>query len=104
MDYQLIFYVPENEAENVKRALFSLGVGKVGNYDQACWQCLGQGQFRPLEEANPAVGQQGKLTFVQEFKVEMLCSAELIHAAVQKLIEVHPYEEPAYIVTRVEKI
>lgn len=39
MDYQLIFYVPEPDADKVKNALFALGVGRQGDYDQTCWQC-----------------------------------------------------------------
>ncbi|MCP0913263.1 MULTISPECIES: P-II family nitrogen regulator [Legionella] len=102
MNYQLIFYVPEANLEEVKQALFELGVGKLGNYEQTCWQSLGRGQFRPLEDANPAIGKKQELNFVNEYKVEILCSDELIHLAVQKLIEVHPYEEPAYAVIRLE--
>ncbi len=103
MDYQLIFYVPEPDADKVKNALFALGVGRQGDYDQTCWQCPGTGQFRPLAGANPTIGENGELTFVQEYKVEMICSKELIHAAVKTLKEVHPYEEPAFSVYKLEK-
>jgi hypothetical protein len=46
--YQLIFYVPETHCESVKSALFKVGAGKVGDYDQCAWQVLGTGQFIPL--------------------------------------------------------
>lgn len=98
MTYQLSFYVPENEVEQVKNALFALGAGQQGDYEHACWQCLGTGQFRPLDAANPTIGKIGALTRVSEFKVEMLCSADRIEAVVRKLKEVHPYEEPAFTV------
>ncbi|ETO93250.1 NGG1p interacting factor 3 protein, NIF3 [Legionella oakridgensis] len=102
MQYQLIFYVPESHLDAVKHALFSIGAGRQGDYGETCWQTLGQGQFRPLAGANPAIGELGELTFVNEYKVEMLCSAELIHLAVQTLKEAHPYEEPAYAIMRLE--
>lgn len=54
--YKINFYVPESHLEIVKQALFDAGAGRQGDYDQACWQCLGQGQFRPLKGANPSIG------------------------------------------------
>lgn len=94
--YKLCFFVPEADAEPVKSALFAAGVGRIGNYDQCCWQTLGTGQFRPLAGANPHLGQPGQLEQVAELKVEMVCSDELIQTAVATLKQVHPYEEVAY--------
>jgi hypothetical protein len=104
MDYQLVFYVPEQDANTVKEALFALGVGRQGDYDQTCWQTLGIGQFRPLPGANPTLGEMGELTIVKEYKVEMVCSKDLIQAAIKILKEVHPYETPAYSVFKLEQI
>lgn len=98
--YQFAFYVPESHLNEVKEALFAIGVGVQGNYDKACWQCLGQGQFRPSETANPTIGNQGALCYVPEYKVEMLCKAVLIEQAIKQLQASHPYEEPAYSVIR----
>ena len=100
--YKISFYVPESHLEIVKQALFDAGAGRQGDYDQACWQCLGQGQFRPLKGANPSIGTLQKLTFVPEYKVEMLCSGAFLNAAVQALKTSHPYEEPAFDVIRLE--
>ncbi|MBP0048234.1 NGG1p interacting factor NIF3 [Marinobacterium sp. AK62] len=94
--YKLCFFVPETDAEPVKTALFEAGVGRIGDYDQCCWQTLGTGQFRPLDGANPHLGQQGQLETVPELKVEMVCTDELIKTAVATLKEAHPYEEVAY--------
>ncbi|KTD21145.1 hypothetical protein [Legionella londiniensis] len=103
MYYQLTFYVPESHLETVKNALFAAGAGKIGDYDHACWQCLGQGQFRPLAGANPTIGKPEELSYVAEYKVEMLCDVDLIHEIVHQLKKAHPYEEPAYAVTRIEQ-
>lgn len=100
--YKIIFYVPESHLDLVKQALFDTGAGRQGDYDQTCWQCLGQGQFRPLAGANPTIGTLQKLTFVPEYKVEMLCSADFLTQAIQALKTSHPYEEPAFDVIRLE--
>jgi hypothetical protein len=94
--YKLCFYVPTADAEAVKQAVFATGAGRIGDYDCCAFEIQGTGQFRPLEGSNPHIGQQQKLEKVAESKVEMVCEDHLIKAAIQALIEAHPYEEPAY--------
>ncbi|MEX1033169.1 MAG: YqfO family protein [Cellvibrionaceae bacterium] len=94
--YKLCFFVPEQHADAVKAAVFAAGAGKIGDYDNCCWQTLGQGQFRPLEGSQPFIGQQGAVEQVSELKVEMVCAEDRMQAAVRALLDAHPYEEPAY--------
>ncbi|MCW8884288.1 MAG: YqfO family protein [Motiliproteus sp.] len=94
--YKLCFYVPESHLEVVKTTLFSIGVGKIGNYDSCCWQVLGRGQFRPLEGSSPYLGQSGEVEAVAEYKVEMVCEDGLIKQAVEAMKQSHPYEEVAF--------
>ncbi len=97
------FFVPEQYLTSVKQAVFDAGAGKIGDYDQCCWQVLGQGQFRPLAGSEPFIGdspvldeQAGQLTHVDEYRVEMVCEEQYIKQVVQSLKQAHPYEEPAY--------
>ncbi|MCT7654873.1 YqfO family protein [Oceanimonas sp. NS1] len=94
--YKLVFFVPETHAEAVKRAVFATGAGKIGDYDQCCFETPGQGQFRPLAEASPFLGEAGKLERVNELRIELVCEDHLIRDAVNALRKAHPYEEPAY--------
>ena len=94
--YKLNYYVPVDSKEKTKQALFDIGVGRFENYEECSWEVLGQGQFKPVGNANPAIGELEKLEKLQEYKVEMICSDDLIHEAVKTLKEVHPYEEVAY--------
>ena len=94
--YKLCFFVPESHLEPVKSALFALGAGKIGHYDCCAWQVAGQGQFRALEGSVPFIGQHGVVASVDEYRVEMMVSDELIASVVETLVEVHPYEVPAY--------
>jgi hypothetical protein len=100
--YKLSFFVPQEGLETVKSALFKAGAGRIGNYDQCCWQVKGQGQFRPLSGSAPAIGDQDALTVLEEWKVELVCEDALIKAAVQALKAAHPYEEVAYAVVKLE--
>jgi hypothetical protein len=94
--YKLCFYVPESHLAEVKHAVFSAGAGRIGAYDCCCWEVLGQGQFRPLENSRPFQGQQHVLEKVMEYRVEMVCEKECIKQALDALLESHPYEEPAW--------
>ncbi|MAT50421.1 MAG: NGG1p interacting factor NIF3 [Porticoccaceae bacterium] len=100
--YKLCFFVPESHLEVVKEAVFDAGAGRIGDYDRCCWQTLGQGQFRPMEGSNPFLGKQGWVEQVPEYKVEMVCEDYLIEAAIEAMVDAHPYEEPAYDVYLLE--
>lgn len=102
--YKLCFYVPESHVEPVKQAVFAAGGGRIGAYDSCCWQSLGQGQFRPLAEADPFIGQVGQVEYLPEWKVEMVVADELIHDAVRALKKAHPYETPAFEVWRLSDL
>ena len=102
--YKLCFYVPESHLESVKTALFNAGAGTVLHYQQVCWQCLGTGQFMPLESSNPTIGKANTLEHVSEYKVEMICKEEIIKPVIQALLESHPYESPAYDVLQLIQI
>ena len=102
--FKISVFVPENNAERVKQAMFEAGAGRIGDYDCCCWETSGQGQFRPLEGSSPAIGEQDKIETVAELKIEMVCTAELIRDVVAALKHSHPYEEPAYDVWKLEDI
>ncbi|MCT8468667.1 NGG1p interacting factor NIF3 [Chromohalobacter canadensis] len=94
--YKLAFFVPVDDAESVKEAVFATGAGRIGDYEACCFQTPGQGQFRPLDGADPHIGQVGALSHVEELKVELVCEDDHLEAAVAALKLAHPYEEPAY--------
>ena len=94
--YKLEFYVPIDHAEKVKSAVFAAGGGCVGDYDRCCWETPGTGQFRPLENANPFLGECGKVEKLPELKVEIVCDDDSLEDVVKALLESHPYETPAY--------
>jgi structural hemagglutinin/hemolysin toxin protein RtxA len=100
--YQLIFYVPVSHLGIVKSALFKAGAGRIGNYDCCAWQTLGEGQFRPLAASNAFIGRKNEMTKIAEYKVEIVCSAENIKAALQALLSSHPYETAAYGVLEIK--
>lgn len=98
--FKLVLFIPESHLEGVKAAVFGAGAGKVGNYDQCCWQVAGRGQFRPLDGSQPFLGSRHEQEYVDEFRVEMVCDDESVGDAIAAYRQAHPYEEPAYDVWR----
>jgi hypothetical protein len=100
--YFLSFYVPEEHAEHVKSAVFQAGAGRLGDYEQCCWQTSGLGQFQPVAGATPFIGEVDRLERLAELKVEMICRADVIREVIAAMKRAHPYEEPAYHVLKIE--
>src|SRR5699024_6323429 len=50
----LVVYVPEDDAESVRRALAGAGAGAVGDYTGCAWSVAGVGEFTPHDGADPA--------------------------------------------------
>lgn len=102
--YKIVFFVPESHKEAVKQAIFDAGAGRIGRYDCCSWEAPGQGQFRPLEGADPFVGKVGDVERVPEFRVELVCDDAHLREAIKAMKAAHPYEEPAYDVLKMVDI
>lgn len=95
---QLITYVPKENLDPLKNALYEAGAGKIGNYDYCGFSTEGKGNFRPIEGANPYIGEKGKLETVAESRVEVVMPNHLEGNIMKALFDNHPYEEVAYSV------
>ena len=93
---KLTTYVPAVDADGVRRALAEAGAGVIGDYDSASFSTPGEGRFRPLEGANPAIGEVGALEVVDEVRIECVLARASRPTVMAALLVTHPYEEPAY--------
>lgn len=96
--------VPSSSADAVRRAMFAAGAGQLGAYDQCSWSVPGTGQFRPLDGANPTLGQVGELETVAEERIELLAPRGLRERVLLALRAAHPYEEPAFDVLEIAEL
>ena len=101
---QLITYVPNENAEHLKNALYEAGAGKIGQYDSCGFSVEGLGNFRPLEGANPTIGDVNKRESVNETRVEVVIPLHLESDILSALFKNHPYEEIAYSVIQLENV
>ncbi len=93
---KIVVFAPVEAAERVRAALAQAGAGRIGAYDQASFTAPGEGRFRPLAGASPAIGEVGRAEVVEEVRIETVCPRALRTTAVAAMLEAHPYEEPAY--------
>lgn len=92
----IVVYVPATHVDSVKQAMFEAGAGTIGNYSHCAWQVLGQGQFRPSNDASPFIGQPNTLSQIDEYRIEIVCEDSNLERVIASMIAAHPYEEPAY--------
>ncbi len=99
---KLITFVPEDKAEEVRKAIFNAGAGQIGNYDNCSFNSSGTGTFRAGENTNPYVGEKNKIHFENETKIETVYPKHLEHKILSALFQSHPYEEVAYDIYSLE--
>ena len=87
--------VPAENLDAVRSAMSEAGAGIIGNYTECSYSCKVIGTFRPGDGANPYIGTNGQLEFVEEEKLEMICDVEKVKEVVSALRRAYPYEEPA---------
>ena len=91
-----VVFVPAENAERLREALFSAGAGQIGDYSHCSWSVTGIGQFLPGTGASPAIGTVGAVERVVEDRVEVIAPAALRAQVLAALRAAHPYEEPAF--------
>ena len=67
-----VVFVPAENAEAVREAMFAAGAGHIGDYSHCSWSVTGTGQFLPHDGATPAIGNVGTVERVPEDRVEVI--------------------------------
>jgi dinuclear metal center YbgI/SA1388 family protein len=93
---KLVTFVPTNDAERVRTAMFNAGAGHIGNYDFCSYNLEGIGTFRAGKGTNPFVGKEGHLHTESEVRVEMIVPKARLAKVLRDMSAAHPYEEAAY--------
>ena len=99
---KLTTYVPKDEAELLRNALFSSGGGSIGNYSNCSFNVEGYATFNGNETSNPTKGKKGTIHTEAETKITITFPKHLETQIIQTLFKSHSYEEVAYEVTTLE--
>lgn len=99
---KLVTYVPVKAAKTVRKMLFDVGAGAVGNYNECSFNVKGTSTFQGNAEANPVIGTRGVTSEEKEIQISLTFPKHLEPKIIQTLHTAHPYEEVAYEVTTLE--
>ncbi len=102
--YQMTVFVPEESRETVFNAMTNAGAGTLDDYSGCAFYTEGTGTFLPLDGADPYIGKVGVRETVREVRLEMIVPHEKRSAVIQAMLDAHPYEKPAYCLSRNEAI
>lgn len=91
--YKIITFIPIKDAESVRKAIGDAGAGILGKYHHASFSTRGMGRFTPGKGAHPTIGEAGKMSEVEEERIEVICEKEKVKGVVAAIKENHPYEE-----------
>ena len=87
--------VPTENTQEVRNTVCNAGAGIIGEYSY-CSTCVKSlGTFIPNDNAKPYIGENNKLEYVEEDKLEVICDIQKAKHVITELRKVHPYEEPA---------
>ena len=100
--YKLAVYVPKTHELVLRDALGEAGAGYIGNYSHCTFNTPGIGTFKPDENTNPFIGTVGEIEEVEEVKIETIVPQSILQKTIDKMIKVHPYEEVAYDIYKLE--
>lgn len=93
---KILVTIPIKNVKEVRNAICEAGAGEIGtNYTNCSFSTKGIGTFKPVNNANPYIGEKNKLEFVEEEKLEVICNIDKVKNVISILRKVHPYEEPA---------
>lgn len=99
---KLLTYVPVENADRLRKAMFSKGAGKIGNYENCSFNVEGIGTYKGGKDSNPTIGKKGILHAEKEIIIGVIFEKHLEAAILQAMFDNHPYEEVAYEITTIE--
>lgn len=94
--FKLALFVPINSLDEVRRAAGRAGAGTIGGYTFCSFEARGIGTFLPSEQANPFIGQVGKMEHTEEARLELRVTERNLQNVIKAALAAHPYEEAAY--------
>lgn len=98
--YSLKVFVPSQNIEELRGAIFSAGAGELGNYKECSFSHEGMGTFYPKAEANPYIGENEKLYKDKEMVLNVLVPLHVKEKVLCAMKKTHPYETVAYEITK----
>lgn len=102
--YKLCTFVPLSHAIKVRDAMTREGAGHIGQYSNCTFNVEGMGTFKPLEGTSPYIGKINETANAQEMRIEVTTTKDKLDRVIKAMLKVHPYEEVAYDIYKLENV
>lgn len=93
---KVVVFTPANNSVDLMKAMAKAGAGRIGKYSYCSFNTYGSGSFKPSSSSDPHIGKKVKLNYIDEIKLEMECTPEVLDKVLDAMMKIHPYEEVAY--------
>jgi dinuclear metal center YbgI/SA1388 family protein len=93
---KLVVFIPRTHMEVVREAMTDAGAGHIGKYSHCTFLTDGIGSFMPLDGSKPFIGENGKMEYVEESRLETILPEKISRRVIRAMLKAHPYEEVAY--------
>ncbi|NWK85640.1 Nif3-like dinuclear metal center hexameric protein [Staphylococcus sp. GSSP0090] len=94
--YKVQVFIPKDHLIEFKNKLSAAGLAEEGDYQYCFFESPGNGQFKPIDGANPHIGELDQISSVEEYKLEFMIDYNQKQLAQQLVIQHHPYETPVF--------
>lgn len=112
---KLVTYCPTAHAEHLRQILFKAGAGEctagrltseglAEEYTGCSFNTHGTGTFLPGQSTNPFCGDKGTMHHEEEERIELIYERHRERKIISKLLEAHPYEQPAYDIIQLRNL
>ena len=101
---KLTTFIPLENAEKLRNALFNAGAGNIGNYDRCSFNIDGEGTYRGNQNSNPTIGEKGENHTENETQISVLYESKNETTILASLQKNHPYEEVSYDLLTIENV
>ena len=93
---KFIVYGILDDVEKIRTAIFEIGAGQIGNYEECSYSMMGECTFKPIGNANPTIGTVGNREQMTEYRLEAIVPNYLLNQVLAAAKNASSYEEMAY--------
>ncbi|PHK49746.1 Nif3-like dinuclear metal center hexameric protein [Staphylococcus edaphicus] len=101
--YKVQVFIPKDHLSGFKHKLSEAGLAEEGDYQYCFFESQGNGQFKPIDGADPHIGELNQITTVAEYKLEFMIDEDQKQLAQQLIMKYHPYETPVFDFIELQK-
>lgn len=95
MSYKIAVNIPAGFLDALMNEITEAVEPLYPGYDRVFTHWTVTGTWRPLPGSDPYDGEIGKIQVSEEEHIEFAIDGRFLRAAVEAILRIHPYEEPA---------